>query len=232
MNHTRRILVVVAHSDDEALGCGATLRRHADQGDQVFCVSLTDGVGSRQDAQAHEEAAARRQSAAESAKLLGFQWVATGSFPDNALDSVPLLDIARFVESAKAMVGPSIVYTHHGGDLNVDHRAAFQAVLTAFRPQPGESCQEIRTFEVASSSEWSHASVGSLFVPQLFVDVAATWEQKMAALNAYDQEMRPFPHARSRQALDALSTWRGAQVGLARAEAFELVRRILRAGDS
>jgi LmbE family N-acetylglucosaminyl deacetylase len=100
--------------------------------------------------------------------------------------------------------------------------------MTAFRPQPNESCREIRTFEVPSSTEWSHASLGADFRPNLFIDVSDTWNAKRGALKAYRMEMRPFPHARSYEALDALSTWRGAQVGLPRAEAFEIIRRVLR----
>jgi LmbE family N-acetylglucosaminyl deacetylase len=223
-----RVLVVSAHADDEALGCGATLRRHADAAAEVFCISLTNGVGARRHPRAIKSAQERQSAAEQSAGLLGFTWIASGDFPDNALDSVPLLDVARFVEAAKTQVTPDIVYTHHGGDLNVDHRVAFSAVLTAFRPQPNESCQEIRTFEVPSSTEWSHASLGATFRPNLFVDASHTWDAKRRALKAYEKEMRPFPHARSYEALDALSTWRGAQVGLPRAEAFEIVRRVLR----
>jgi LmbE family N-acetylglucosaminyl deacetylase len=227
-----RVLVVAAHPDDEALGCGAVLRRHVEAGAEVFCVSLTNGVGSRADAHGREEVAQRGQAAAESARILGFRWLAQGDLPDNALDTVPLLDVARLVEVAKAEARPDIVYTHHGGDLNVDHRVAFAATLTAFRPQPRETYSEIRTFEVPSSTDWSHAAVGPDFHPTLFIDAVTTWPAKQAALAAYATEMRPFPHARSSQAIEALSTWRGAQVGLARAEAFEVIRRIVRGGQS
>jgi LmbE family N-acetylglucosaminyl deacetylase len=223
-----RVLVVCAHTDDEALGCGATLRRHVQGGAEVFCISLTNGVGSRSDAHVGGKVAQRSEAAEESARVLGFRWIANGGFPDNALDTVPLLEIARFVEAAKGEAKPDIIYTHHGGDLNVDHRVAFAATLTAFRPQPDERYSEIRTFEVPSSTEWSHASLGPIFDPTLFVDAQETWAAKQAALVAYEMEMRAFPHARSTQAIDALSTWRGAQVGLTRAEAFEVVRRIVR----
>jgi len=227
-----RVLVVSAHADDEALGCGAAIRRHVDDGDRVSCISLTDGVGSRGDAKDSAAAAQRQKAADESARILGFKWIARGTFPDNVLDTIPLLEVARFVEAVKAQVRPDVIYVHHGGDLNVDHRVAFAAVVTAFRPQPHETYREIRTFEVPSSTEWNHVSAGAAFQPTLFVDVQDTWEAKRAALRAYEVEMRPFPHARSIEAIEALSTWRGAQVGLPRAEAFEVVRRILRRPES
>ncbi len=221
------VLVVGAHPDDETLGCGATIRRHVDAGDAVFAVHLTDGVGARADGDA-PASAARLAAANCAADLLGFEWVARGDFPDNALDSLPLLELVRFVEEAKARVQPTLVYTHCGSDLNVDHRLAFQATLTAFRPRVQERCLELRTFEVASATEWGDPSLGPAFQPDLFVDATATWKVKIQALKAYSDELRPSPNSRSLEALDALSSWRGAQVGLVRAEAFRVVHRVVR----
>lgn len=222
---SRRILVVAAHTDDETLGCGGTIKRHSDAGDIVSAIHLTDGVASR-DLTDAEDSAKRSEAAEEAATALGFNWLAGASFPDNALDSVPLLEVVKFIESIKIQFQPDMVYTHHGGDLNVDHRIAFQATLTAFRPQPGESLSEIRTFEVASSTEWSTSSIGPDYAPNLFIDISDFWEAKVAALSAYEEEIRDFPHSRSIKAIDALSTWRGNQVGLHRAEAFEIIRKI------
>jgi LmbE family N-acetylglucosaminyl deacetylase len=219
------ILVIAAHPDDETLGCGGVLSRHADMGDRVFALSLTDGVSARA---APPEAAKQRQEAANlAAECLNFQWLTRGHFPDNAMDSAPLLEVVQFIETVKNDLAPDLIYTHHGADLNVDHRIAFQAVMTAFRPQPGGQVPEIRTFEIPSSTEWSHRSMGAPFAPNLFVDTSKQWEAKLAALKAYGTEMRAFPHARSYEAVDALSTYRGAQAGLPRAEAFQIVRRIV-----
>jgi LmbE family N-acetylglucosaminyl deacetylase len=223
---SNKVLVVAAHTDDEALGCGGTIRRHVERGDKVYASHLTDGVSSRT---AGREAQRERSIAADkAADVLGFEWIAGGNFPDNAIDSIPLLEVVQFIEEVKKQVRPDLVYTHHGGDLNVDHRIAFQAALTAFRPQPGETVREIRTFEVASSTEWSDSSIAPNFAPNLFVDIADVWEHKRQALEAYHEEMRPFPHARSIEALDSLASWRGHQVGLERAEAFRIIRRIER----
>lgn len=218
------VLVVVAHSDDETLGCGGTIRRLADEGHEVFAVSLTDGVGSRG---ADESSAAARESASDrAAALLGFHWHARGSFPDNALDTCQLLALAQFVEAAKRAIRPGLVLTHSPADLNVDHQLAFRATLTAFRPQPGESCRELRCFEVLSSTEWSHPGLGTDFRPNCHVDITEQWQAKLAALEAYADEMRPWPHSRSLEHLDALARYRGGNVGFERAEAFEIIRRL------
>ncbi len=222
-----RILVVVAHSDDETLGCGATLRRHATDGDEVFALHLTDGIGARLD-QDDELTTDRVKSSEAAASILGFKWIQRGTFPDNRLDSIPLLEVVKFIESAKQSIQPDLVYTHNGSDLNIDHRVAFQATLTAFRMLSGEVCTEIRTFEVPSSTEWSDIQIASTFIPELFVCAESTWDAKVQALHSYEKELRAFPHPRSVVGIDALSRFRGMQSGLMRAEAFRTVRRITR----
>jgi LmbE family N-acetylglucosaminyl deacetylase len=222
------ILVICAHPDDDVLGCGATLARHAAAGDHVTVCFLTDGEGAR--ASATERHVRKRQQAAEqAASILGVQALEFGQFPDNRLDTIAMLDLARHVEGLASQFPADVIYTHHGGDLNVDHRLVFQAVMTAYRPIASHSQPEtILTFEVPSSTEWSSPEVGPVFVPNHFVDVSPTLDQKLRALDAYHDEMRPFPHPRSSEVVKTLAAWRGANSGLKAAEAFTLVRRIVR----
>lgn len=223
----RNILVVAAHPDDEVLGCGGAMARHAAEGDHVAVLFLSCGVGSRSDTAA-DEIATRKASAARAAALLSVAEVTYGDVPDNAADSVPLLSIAQLVEGAARNRRVDVVYTHHAHDLNVDHRAAHQAVLTCFRPQPTSvSRPTILAFETASSTEWASPSPMTAFAPNWFVDISAVLELKLRALDAYAQEMRPWPHARSAEGVEALARWRGASIGVAAAEAFMLVRAIV-----
>lgn len=220
-----QVLVVAAHADDEALGCGGTLARHAAEGNSVYVIFLTNGVSSRVGSCSH--AVERRKHAANAAlAALGANLYQSFDFPDNALDTVPRLEIIRAVESAIVALRPQIVYTHHPGDLNVDHRRAFEAVMTACRPQPEHSVQSIFAFEVASSTGWSGHSCKP-FIPQHYVDISLFLEEKIAALQAYQEEMRPSPHARSIEAVQTLAKYRGSQVGLVAAEAFTVERSIV-----
>ncbi len=221
------VLVVVAHTDDEALGLGGTIARHVQNGDIVYGISMTDGVGAR-GGDNKEEIKVRAQASVNAAKILGFTWIEGGGFPDNAMDTVPLLAVAKVIEKAKALVKPAIVYTHSSADLNVDHRVVSQATLTAFRPQPNEEWQEIRAFEVASATDYGHKSLTTSFSPNLYVDIQQTWEKKLAALHEYKMEMRDAPHTRSFEGLENLAKHRGNQVGLYYAEAFEIIRKIER----
>lgn len=225
-NNFQNILVVVAHSDDEALGCGATIARHVFQGDNVSVISMTDGVGARDSGDA--EVLSRREAAKKSSQVLGFEWVAKGRFPDNALDSVPLIDLIKFIEAVKKERKPSLVYTHSSADLNIDHRRVCEAVLTAFRPQPDEVCQEVRCFETASATDYGHNSGACAFCPNLFINIEPFWVKKVAALEAYHLEMRAVPHSRSIEGLEVLAKLRGFQNGIPMAEAFEVLRKIER----
>lgn len=219
------VLITVAHSDDETLGAGGTLARHVKAGDRVFGLSLTDGVGARTSAEM-SDSIDRAAAAKRAAAVIGFQWLEPGDFPDNEMDRVSLLSIVRVLEKAKAETRPTIVYTHSPADLNIDHRLVCEAVLTAFRPQPGETCREIRTIEIPSATDFGHPSVTGVFRPNLFVDISAHWDVKKAALECYRTEMRAAPHSRSLEGVRNLACLRGNQVGLDMAEAFEVLRKI------
>lgn len=221
------ILVVAAHPDDEALGCGGTLHRHRLAGAQVRVLFLADGETAR--ATADAEAMSRRLAMAEKAAAsMGGITVRMAGFPDNRLDSIDMLDLAQTVEDEIASSAPSLVYTHHAGDLNIDHRRAHQAVMTACRPIAGRSVREIRCFEVPSSTEWAGPGLGPAFEPTLFVGLdAEALAAKRAAFDAYAAEMRDPPHPRSWEAIEALATLRGAAAGMPRAEAFTVPRRLV-----
>jgi LmbE family N-acetylglucosaminyl deacetylase len=224
-----RVLVVAAHPDDEVLGCGGAIARHVADGDRVDIVFFTDGVGARYqraDSSCTEEQARRRGSALAAARILGAEAPTTLNFPDNRLDSVDLLDLVQALESIARPMLPQVIYTHWAGDLNIDHRRVYQSVITAFRPLPGPSVKRIRCFEVPSSTEWSDTALTPGFVPNSYLDIAEYLDTKFRAIDAYKQEMRAFPHPRSRKAIEALAMLRGAQSGLNAAEGFVQVREI------
>jgi LmbE family N-acetylglucosaminyl deacetylase len=144
------------------------------------------------------------------------------------MDSVDLLDVVKSVEEIIEKLQPEVVVTHHAGDLNIDHQITHQAVITACRPQPEQTVKRILSFEVPSATEWQSPDSGCPFVPNWFEDITDALPMKMKALEAYQSEMRPWPHARSIKALEHLARWRGASVGVEAAEAFMLVRNILK----
>ena len=137
-----------------------------------------------------------------------------------------LLDIIKTIEEVKGDVSPDVVFTHHHGDLNVDHNITFKAALTACRPIKGESVKEIYSFEIPSSTEWNVPSSITYFMPDYFVDVSKGIEAKNNALKEYKSELRDFPHPRSLEALELNAKQWAIKVGLEVVEAFKTIRII------
>lgn len=226
------VVVVAAHADDEVLGCGGTLAHMARQGRTVHVLLIADGENSRSTAATEQvdpvKLAARQSAATRAAEILGCASVEQLGLPDNRLDTIPLLDLVQQVERFIRQHRPTTVLTHHAGDVNIDHRIMHDAVIAACRPQPGHSVEELLFFEVPSSTEWRPPGSGLSFSPTWFVDITATLAIKLAALEVYREEMRPFPHARSVEGVQSLARWRGVTVGVEAAEAFMLGRKIIR----
>lgn len=218
------VAAIFAHPDDEVLACGATLARHAAEGRRVHVLILASGL----DARGMVDDGARlqlRAEAAEAARRLGAEAPVLAGLPDNRLDSLALLDVVKVVESFIDAVQPEIVYTHHRGDLNIDHRVTHDAVLTACRPLPGASVRRILAGEVLSSSEWQSPAMAP-FQPTLFVDAGQTLAAKLAAMEAYAGELRLPPHPRSLDGIRTQARLRGLQAGMEAAEAFITVREL------
>jgi LmbE family N-acetylglucosaminyl deacetylase len=223
-----KILVVVAHPDDEVLGCGGTMARLALEGNDVYTLILGEGITSRDKKRMKVkrggEIAELRKQARNANKILGVKKVYTFDFPDNRFDTVPLLDIIKTIEKSKEDIKPDIVFTHHYGDLNIDHQITFKAVMTAFRPTKDESVKEIYSFEIPSSTECNVPSSLTHFMPDYFVNINKSLEIKINALKEYETELRDFPHPRSLKAVEINAKYRGIMLGFKAAEAFKTVR--------
>ncbi len=225
----KNILVVAAHPDDEILGEGGTIRRLADEGATVRAVIMAEGLTSRaerRDKSDFSELKNLQADALSSAKIVGYQSIDFCGLPDNRMDSLDLLDIIKKVSHFVETYQPDTVFTHHHGDLNVDHRCTCEAVLTACRPV-GEYCvKRILAFETPSSTEWNY-TYPEPFRPNVFFDISNTLEAKIEAMEQYRSERARAPHPRSPESLRALAYYRGSNIGCKAAEAFMLLREVV-----
>jgi LmbE family N-acetylglucosaminyl deacetylase len=228
------VLVVAAHPDDEVLGAGGAIAWHQDRGDRVSVLILGEGVSARfaKRAEARRGADARRFAAlkrdmARAHRILGVHTTVHHDLADNRFDSVDLLDIVKVVEQVVEQTDPQIVYTHHGGDLNNDHRLTFEAVLAACRPVPGRRIERVLSFEVLSSTEWAPPVADRAFLPNVFIDIDRVLARKVKAMACYRGELKPPPHPRSLDAIRHQAHLWGAKSGFRAAEAFMLVRERL-----
>ena len=217
----KKVLVVVAHQDDETIGCGGTIYQHHLNGDKVFCLSFTDGVSARVSEQKNVKS--RQNSSIKASKILKFKWIKNIKiFDDNKLDKYPLLDLIKIIEKTKMQIKPDIVYTHYYKDLNVDHKAVSMATITAFRPLKKEKCKEILFFEIPSSTDYSPYE----FVPNYFVDISKYWNLKKKALLAYGSEIKNQKSSRDIGSLESFYKFRGSSVGLKMCESFFIYKKI------
>lgn len=224
------VLVIVAHPDDEVLGCGGTIARLGREGWRVYIAILGEGITSRYDHPDHADKELLRQlhlRSKEVVGILGAKDVCLNNLPDNRFDTVPMLDIVKIVEKIVNNIKPQTIYTHSGGDLNIDHALIHRAVLTATRPVSSCPVKDIYAFEVPSSTEWAFSQLQPAFLPNVFVNIRDTLDIKIRAMQHYEGESRAFPHPRSPEALRAIAQNRGAMVGIECAEAFYLIRSVV-----
>jgi LmbE family N-acetylglucosaminyl deacetylase len=228
----KRIMLVVAHPDDELLGVGATIHRLVQEFNcTVKTVILGEGITSRSDTRDTEqwrhELAIHQQNILNAQKSIAYQELSVYQFPDNRFDSISLLDIVKTVEKEKETFCPDVIFTHHCGDLNIDHQKTCEAVVTACRPMQDEKVKTIICFETPSGTEWRSSADPKHFIPNFFVKISESdLNAKIKGMEAYKFEKRTYPHPRSPEALTVLSQYRGLTIGEKFAEAFVIIRTI------
>lgn len=230
-----KILVVSAHPDDEIIGMGATLKKIA-KNNFVKILFLADGITARkqggfENSSKYEtteneknimkkEIEKRKNHAKNALKLLGVNQTKFLDLPDNELDLIPFLKIVKEIEKEIEKTKCDVIFTHHHNDLNIDHRFAYEATITAARPFEKSTVNSILSFESISSSDLRHPYS---FKPNLFIEISKELPYKLRALAEYKNEIKKFPHPRSKKSLEAMALRWGSLYGYNAAEAFEII---------
>lgn len=225
-----RVLVIVAHPDDEILGMGGTIAKYVAQEAEVALLIVTDGCTSQYkdapDLQAIIEE--KKLETKNAAAILGISKIYYGRQPDMRLDVTAHTEVNAAIEKVLDDFQPDIVYTHFEGDVNRDHQCVYQSTLVACRPLPGQKVKELYSFSVPSSTEWNVQTKQAVFTPTVYVDIEGVYaEKKYEAMLCYKTELRKYPHPRSIETLMILDKATGLQVGLKCAESF-VAHRIIR----
>ncbi len=230
---SKRVLVIAAHPDDEVLGVGGTIVRLVENGFEAHVLFATTGITARYaDQEAYADSIQTqitqlKRDVASTKEILGIHTHYFLEYPDNRLDTVALMDLTHSIRGIVQEVQPKIVFTHHHGDYNWDHRIVFEATLMACRANAGETYPELLyAYEVLSSTERNLQNAAFGFFPNVYVDVTHSIEQKIAALQCYSTELGKYPHPRSAEAVRNKALCRGSEVNMKYAEAFHLIRQL------
>lgn len=224
----KKVLVIAAHPDDEVLGVGGTIATLSEQGVECHLLIVTDGSSSQyRDADNLKEIIeTKKLETLNCAKVLGFKSIHYGELPDMRLDTVPHIEVNKAIEKVINEVRPDTVFTHFWGDVNLDHQNVYKSTMVAVRPVLGQVVRELYCYRVPSSTEWMPNKADTMFLPNVFIDIAEVAERKYRAFACYLTELREYPHPRSVQYLRETDKAAGLRVGMLAAEEFVLLRKL------
>ena len=221
-----RVLVVCAHPDDETLGCGGTMLKHAEAGDEISWAIVTQAHEPQWSSEVIARKALEVERVAEAYGLAGYQRL---GFPSARLDVIPRAEVMNAIDDIVKGVRPEVVYVVHPGDAHGDHADVFEAtlaVLKAFRMGPLR-VHRVLAYETLSSTEAAPPVPWRVFLPTVYSDIGARLERKLEIMALYETEAQEDPLPRGPGAIRALARLRGATVGVEYAEAFRLVRELV-----
>ena len=221
-----RVLAIAAHPDDETLGCGGTLLKHRNAGDELYWLIVTRGLASEWPADSLKRKAAEVRQVGEA---YGAERIFELGFAATRLDTVPQVELINKIRTVVNEVKPGIVYVTHGGDVHSDHRAVFGATMSVLKPfyMAQLGVRRILSYETLSSTEAAPNAPDQAFLPNVFSDISSFGDHKIEIMSMYQTEIHPDPMPRGPSAIRAQARYRGAAIGVEYAEAFTLLRELV-----
>ena len=217
--------MVAPHPDDEILGCGGVIAKHACEGDEVFVCVVSNHDFPVFTAE-HREIT--KNEAREAHKLIGVKDTVFLDFAAVTLNDLPVYELNGAIDSVVKEIAPTIAYLPHLGDLHVDHQLVAKAALVAMRPLKGCPVKAVYAYETLSETEWNAPRVEWAFLPNHFVDISEYLKKKLDAMACFKSQLYSPPHSRSLDAISHLAGLRGATISVNAAEAFMLMRSVVR----
>lgn len=219
----QKIIVIAPHPDDEILGCGGLMSKYAKEGREVYVLVITRGTPKLY---SDDRIVNVRKEALDAHKILGVKETVFLDFHAPELDQTSLAEISMEISKVIKKLAIDTIFIPHRGDIHSDHRVVYNASIVAGRPVAGSTVKNIYAYETLSETEWAAPFGDDAFIPTHFVDVSDTFDKKLEAMSCFKSQLKPFPNSRSLEAIEALAKFRGATVGVLRAEAFMTVRTV------
>lgn len=222
----KRVIVIAAHPDDETLGAGGALLKHIDQGDEVYWIIATSVFENQ--GFSKERIDSRKREIEQVQELFAFKKVFVLDYPTMTLSSQSLLTLVPKISSIFLEVKPEIIYCVNRSDAHSDHRILFDAVMACTKSFRYPFIEEVLMYECISETEFAPALSEKVFIPNYFIDISQYMEKKLAIMRIFSSELGEHPFPRSERNIKALATFRGASVGVEYAEAFQLIKKIVK----
>ncbi len=219
----KKILFVSVHPDDETLGCGGTILKHKEQGDEIYWLIVTAITPNHPLGFSDQLIAQRGEEIRHVAAHYGFCRTAELEFPEILLEQVNFRELVAKIDGAITEIAPHVIYTVNRSDVHSDHRIAFQALYACTKSFRKSFIEKILMYEILSETEFAPALRENAFVPNVFVDISPYMEQKLAIMSVFESEVMTDNLPRSYSAMKALAGYRGSRIGVKYAEAFMLL---------
>lgn len=218
------ILIISVHPDDETLGCGGTILKHAENGDKLYWLILTNI--NKVEVWGKERIIKRQTEIENVAYLYGFEKTFKLDFDTTELDKVSTGELIYKISEVINELKPEIIYVHNRSDVHSDHKISFEAVVSATKTFNNPFIKKILMYETLSETDFSPALQENSFAPNYFVDISSFIDKKNEIMKIYSSEIKEHPFPRSERNIRALATYRGAQCGVDSAEAFMILKEI------
>ena len=217
------VLVIAPHPDDEVLGCGGTIAKYVDNGDDVYVAIVTKGCEPLFSA---EQVESVRNECLKADRFLGVKETIFMDFPAAMIENVPRYKFNEAFIQLVQKIKPDVVYIPHRGDMQLDHKMVVDAAMVALRPKYQHVVKKIYAYETLSETGWDIPNVTNEFIPNVYNDISKFMDKKIEAMQMFKTQLSAYPAARSLRAVEALAMYRGATVNMNAAEAFYIVREL------
>jgi LmbE family N-acetylglucosaminyl deacetylase len=219
-----KVLVVAVHPDDETLGCGGTLLKHKDDGDEIHWLIATEIKES--DGYAKDLVLKRNDEIDAIVSFYNFDSINRLNISTTKVDEISSSHLIDQISSVINRVKPNTIYLPFKSDIHSDHRHIFNAAYSCTKSFRYPFIKKIYMMETLSETEFALSTKEDSFIPNIFVDITYYIQMKIEVMNIYDGEMGVHPFPRSEKNIRALSAFRGATSGCEYAESFMLLKEI------
>jgi len=220
----KKVIVISAHPDDETLGVGGTLLRHADHGDEIYWIIVTDIF--EKDGVSAQRVIERSDEIEKVSSLYGFTKIFNLGYSSAKLDTTHIPDLVKSISKIFNEVEPEVIYSLNRSDAHSDHRIIFDATMACTKSFRYPSIKQLLMYECISETEFAPSLNEKVFIPNYFVDITDYIDKKIDIMKVFKSELAPAPFPRSIENIRALATFRGCSVGVNAAESFQLLKYI------